>query len=241
MRSAPSPRSCGDAARGASWVMLPRAKARGFRFDRRPRTRTERPAPHGAELLLRRAPVGEPSTACRRGFHGECVRSTHKENLSGVQVRVVEVAARDAQVDVLLSAASRIDHAARATGLRGVVGGDFDHPRALHFRLVAQHRHEPTPPRVEDGAVQARLLRDVHARFFDRALCAAGHVLHEELLHDHRAVALGVVMGLDAWSVRWGCRPQRGAGRASWTRFAWSFVSLGGVKNRGGSHLISLP
>ena len=61
-------------------------------------------APRDAALLLRRAPHGEPSTACDRGLHGQRVQPTRKQHSGGVQVGVVEVTARNAQEDVLLAA-----------------------------------------------------------------------------------------------------------------------------------------
>ena len=67
-------------------------------------------------------------------------------------------------------------------------------------RLVVQVAFQPSPVGVQDPAVEARLLLDVPAGVFDRALGAPGHVLDVQVLQHHRMCAVSAILRLCRWA-----------------------------------------
>lgn len=106
-----------------------------------------------------------------------------------LHIGVIFVAAIDAQkLRLRLPIVFRNMAAARARPA-GVVRRHRQQHAAVPGHLVGKLPSELAPPLVENGAVQARLLRYFRARLFYRALGRARHIAHLYILDaDERAV-----------------------------------------------------
>ena len=88
----------------------------------------------------------------------------------------------------LILPAARYHSVALRALLGGARGGHLGQGAAPVGELVRQEFHSPSPGLAEDGAVQARLLRDLLARCLDATPGGFGHVRDVQCFDDHRAV-----------------------------------------------------
>lgn len=166
--------------------MLPRPNRSGFR---EPRVIATSSAPRDAEFLLHRTPyIGGSST------DNTAVDSTAEQHFGSVGIGVCFDSASHAAEHRLRAAALRCYVAAPCARLRTVRGGDFDKLPACPGALVAQHLSESSPAGAENASVKARLGADVRARRVRGATRRSRHVLNLQLLDDHPAVVMGVVI-----------------------------------------------